>query len=253
MSTQNTLKNYTKYAKEYEKLGPQSFFHKFIEKPDMYGMLPDLSGKKVLCIGVGTGEEADYLRGLGADVVGIDVSEGGLDRAKQKYPGIRFELMDMDKLDFPDESFDFVYSSLALHHSENIKDLFKKIYSVLKVGGVLQFSTTHPVRDAVESFTEGDTSYQVLGSKKISGKSYAVGDYFSNRMMQIEWSDDFVVDYYHFTISEWLNSVLNAGFIITKVSEPVAIEEAKDFDEERYLLYNKKPLFFVVQGKKDLM
>ncbi|MEI8143741.1 MAG: hypothetical protein WCG48_03970 [Candidatus Berkelbacteria bacterium] len=76
MTTNNTTKNYTQYAKEYEFAGPQSFYHKFIEKPEMYRILPDLSGKKVLCIGVGMGDEAEYLRNLGAEVIGIDLSEG---------------------------------------------------------------------------------------------------------------------------------------------------------------------------------
>jgi ubiquinone/menaquinone biosynthesis C-methylase UbiE len=133
MPTQNTVKNYTKYAKEYELKGPQSFYHRFIEKPGMYKLLPDLSGKKVLCIGVGTGDEAAYLQSLGAEVIGIDISEGLLDLAKQKYPQIRFELMDMDKLEFPRDSFDFVYSSLTLHYSDNLINLFKRIYQLVVV------------------------------------------------------------------------------------------------------------------------
>lgn len=253
MTTINTKENYSKYAEIYESSGPQSFYHKYIEKPGMYSLLPDLKGKNVLCIGVGSGDEANYISKLGAKVVGIDISEGLLNIAKKKYPKIQFKNMDMEKLNFPKENFDFVYSSLTLHYSDNLLKLFKKIYSVLKRGGNLQFSITHPVLDSAECYEEGGHRYRVIGSKKDlrTGKSVPIGDYFGNKKMKISFSDEFVVEFNHYTISEWINSVINAGFQITKVLEPIAIKESKLIDEAKYNLYNKKPLQLIVVAKKE--
>jgi len=161
--------------------------------------------------------------------------------------------MDMDKLDFPEESFDFVYSSLALHYSDNLPALFKMIFSVLKTGGSLQFSITHPLLGSTECFTEGNTRYKVIGSKKdiITGECCALGDYYSKGTVQVKWSDEFIVELNHHTIAEWLNSMIAAGFGITKISEPTPIKSAEKVDKNKYLQYTKKPLFFIAVGKKD--
>ena len=51
----------------------------------------------------------------GADVTGVDISDGLITIAKESYPECDFKVMDMEKLEFTDESFDFAYSSLAIH------------------------------------------------------------------------------------------------------------------------------------------
>ena len=88
-----TVKSYDDYAKKWaDKLrSGQNFAHKYLEKPAMYSKLPDLKGKSAICIGCGTGEECEHLKSLGADkVVGIDISQGLIDVAKQSFPQIEF-------------------------------------------------------------------------------------------------------------------------------------------------------------------
>ena len=47
-----------------------------VEKPTMFGMLPELKGKKVLDLGCGMGEHLAYYLEQGASqVVGLDLSE----------------------------------------------------------------------------------------------------------------------------------------------------------------------------------
>lgn len=70
--------------------------HTFIEKPAMHALLPDLKGKKVLCVGCGTGEECGELLGRGAIVEGIDVSQTSIELARTAYsrnPGDRSRLL----------------------------------------------------------------------------------------------------------------------------------------------------------------
>lgn len=139
--------------------------YRFLEKPAMEALLPaDLSGKRVLCIGVGSGEELDALLArYPRHITAIDISEKLLDLAKERYPEVECVCMDMmelgrsnapqvchsplrgnDASEFNDDSFDIIYSSLAFHYANDWDALLTGIRRVLKPGGTLLFSTHHP-------------------------------------------------------------------------------------------------------------
>ena len=149
----NTTESYSNYAQQWaERMrSGKNIAHEYLEKPAMYGKLPDLTGLDVLCIGCGTGEECHYLKSLGARrVVGIDISEGLIEYAKKSYPELEFKIMDMEHLDFTTESFDFVYSSLVMHYIDSWKSVLGAISKVLKRGGRFLFSTHHPAKWGAE-------------------------------------------------------------------------------------------------------
>jgi len=90
MSTdQKTIDAYNKHAQSWanskqNKQDKISIFHQYLKKPALYGKLPDLKDKSVLCVGCGSGEEVEYLHSLGAKkVIGIDISSGLIDIAKR--------------------------------------------------------------------------------------------------------------------------------------------------------------------------
>ena len=115
----------------------------------MYNNIPDVSKKKVLCIGCGTGEEVEYLRNKGAKVIGIDISSKMIDIAKQNILGSNLRVMDMEHLDFKDCSFDFVYSSLAIHYLRDWTKVLSEIRRVLKDHCEFLFSINHPFSTAL--------------------------------------------------------------------------------------------------------
>lgn len=93
----------------------ESAYHSYYEKPAIRALLPDVAGLSVLSIGCGSGLDARYLKDSGAaQVTGVDISEGLIEIAKKENQDIDFQVMDMEKLDFPDESFGLCYSSLAI-------------------------------------------------------------------------------------------------------------------------------------------
>jgi len=131
-----TIKSYNEYALKWlEKMrSGKNIAHKFLEKPAMYKKLPNPKNKSVLCIGCGTGEECEHLKSLGAKkVVGIDISKEMIDFAKKSYPDLEFLVMDMEKLNFSENSFDFVYSSLTMHYVNYVKSWTKTLRGVYKV------------------------------------------------------------------------------------------------------------------------
>ena len=93
-----------------------SIYHEYYEKPAMYALVPDLQNKTVISLGCGPGEDSNYLQKQGAKMsIGIDLSNGLLAHAREAYKDCEFHEMDMEKLLFENESFEFAYSSLAIH------------------------------------------------------------------------------------------------------------------------------------------
>jgi SAM-dependent methyltransferase len=75
----------------------------------------------------------------GARVTDIDLSRGHLALAQENFKlrGLngRFIHMDAERLPFPNESFDLVYTNGVIHHTPNTASLVSEIYRVLRPGG----------------------------------------------------------------------------------------------------------------------
>lgn len=161
MSTdQRTIDWYNEHADDYAshvKNPNESVYHSLYEKPAMYAELPDLSGKDIISLGCGTGEDSTYLKNKGAKrSVGIDISERLIEKAKQAYPACEFSVMDMEKLEFDDANFDFAYSSLAIHYIEDWSRVFSEVFRILKPNSNFLFSCGHPVDSALEITVNND-------------------------------------------------------------------------------------------------
>ncbi|MFX0025872.1 MAG: class I SAM-dependent methyltransferase [Candidatus Hermodarchaeota archaeon] len=77
------------------------------------------------------------------DLIGVDISDEILELAKQRAikdefnERIKFEIGNVEKLPFTDNSIDFIVSSLSLHHWTNPKMAFKELFRTLKENGSL--------------------------------------------------------------------------------------------------------------------
>lgn len=107
----------------------------------------ELDGRAVLDIGVGTGGPAVALaREFGANVIGIDIEDGVLERARALVhetglaERIRLEKVEPGPLPFPDASFDVVFSKDSLVHVPDKRALYAEIERVLRPGGHLAVS-----------------------------------------------------------------------------------------------------------------
>src|SRR6476620_3340257 len=121
------------------------------EWPALRALLPQMRGLAVLDLGCGFGWFCRWAREAGAArAVGIDVSERMLarSRATTHDPAISYVRADMEQLELSPESFDVVYSSLALHYIANLDGLLSEVYRALRPGGSLVFSVEHPIYTA---------------------------------------------------------------------------------------------------------
>ncbi|HOX60793.1 MAG TPA: methyltransferase domain-containing protein [Candidatus Magasanikbacteria bacterium] len=108
------------------------------EKNKLIAKLGDVSGKKILDAGAGTGRIALKLANLGADVTALDVSREMLCVLKNKTKkSIETVVGDAENMLFADESFDIVVAAFLIVHFNNPKYFFQEVYRVLKPGGVL--------------------------------------------------------------------------------------------------------------------
>ena len=89
----------------------------------------------VLDLGTGTGSGAAIVvrRFPDARVVGVDLSEEMLERARVNVPGAEFRRADASSLPFPDESFDLVTHA-------NMIPFFDEVARVLRPGGTALFA-----------------------------------------------------------------------------------------------------------------
>lgn len=102
------------------------------------------AGDKVLDVGCGTGNltlTANKYAGAMGSVTGIDASPEMIDvaqkKAKQNGSSVVFELGLIEKLPYPEASFDVVISRLVIHHlpDELKRRGFTEMFRVLKPGG----------------------------------------------------------------------------------------------------------------------
>jgi 2-polyprenyl-3-methyl-5-hydroxy-6-metoxy-1,4-benzoquinol methylase len=80
-------------------------------------------------------------------VIGVDLSERmlALARAEWSHPRVTFQRASIEEVAFPSNRFDLVVSSLVFHYVADYHGLCRRIADWLVPGGVLVFSTEHPV------------------------------------------------------------------------------------------------------------
>jgi len=108
--------------------------------PDILSKI-DWRGKRVLEIGTGVGTDARNIIGRGGIYTGINIDRGSTDstlRALRVFslPGVAMQ-GNAISLDFPDSTFDVVYSFGVLHHIPEVEKAAAEIHRVLKPGGEL--------------------------------------------------------------------------------------------------------------------
>ena len=98
-------------------------------------------GADLLEVGVGLGTDHVWLGRAGARLTGVDLTPRCVElvRRRLEQEGIagRVEVMAAEKLAFPDDSFDVVYSFGVLHHLPRMDAGVAEIRRVLRPGGAL--------------------------------------------------------------------------------------------------------------------
>lgn len=102
-------------------------------------------GTRVLDVATGPGWVAAEAAERGASVVGVDVAEAMIARARSAHPELEFRRADAHELPFADASFDAVVGNLAIMHLSRPERAMAEFARVLRPGGRLALTAwAHP-------------------------------------------------------------------------------------------------------------
>ena len=101
---------------------------------DLVDWLRPRAGERILDLGSGTGTLSALIAARGAFVTGVDRSLDMVTSAREKYPGLCFEVRDGQDLAFHGE-FDAVFSNAALHWMPRAEDVLRGVERALTPGG----------------------------------------------------------------------------------------------------------------------
>ena len=199
-----TANDYDSFADAYSTENESNLFNAYYERPAMLRLAGDVSGRRVLDAGCGSGPLSAMLRAKGAVVTGVDASPAMVELARQRLGGdADLRVADLSgPLPFADAEFDDVVASLVLHYLEDWGGPLSELRRVLRPGGRLMVSVNHP------------SAYAIV---------YPEADYFA----VTEYSEDYTFDgdvtwltFWHRPLHAMTDAFAAAGFRITTVSEP---------------------------------
>lgn len=236
------------FFESYKELREKSnSYNKLLEQPHMESLILNLKNKKILDLGCGFGSNSIGFIEKGASfVLGIDNSEKMLEVAvninnDKNIEYLNLDLDELEELKRRNLKFDIVYSSLVFHYIKDFEKLIENINELLKKDGFLIFSQEHPL-----------TLAPIEGIKWLHDEDnkiyYKLSDYGISGERKVNWFID-NISKYHRTFSEIINTLIERGFIIEKLLEPLPEEEAMTLNE-KLKKERIKPSFICIRARK---
>lgn len=176
-------------------------------------LLGPVAGKRVLEIGCGAAQCSRWLVTQGADVVAFDIAEGQLAKAEEldARTGVvtRTVAADVTAMPFADGSFDLACSAFgAFPFVADAARALQETARVLRPGGRLVFSVSHPVRWAMPD----DPSERGL---RITGSYFDRTPY-----VEVDSAGNPAYVEHHRTTGDWIRALTGAGFTVDDLVEP---------------------------------
>lgn len=183
---------------------------------------------QVLDLGCGQGYFARQLALRGASVDAVDLSAELIAFAtahETRQPlGIRYHRLSAADVatHWPRASFAMVTACMSLQDMADVPGTLRAAAAVLQPGGRLVFSVPHPVTDPMFREWERDESGRKLSLK--------LDRYFESGPGVCEWNMPRLTAHWstpcwRYTLSEWTQMVVDAGFTLRMLHEPRPTEE----------------------------
>lgn len=213
------------------------------EWPAIRALLPPLGGKRVVDLGCGFGWFARWAADQGAArVVGIDLSENMIERARRETADgrVEYRIADLETLDLPAAAYDLAYSSLAFHYLEDFGRLVRTVHRALDPGARFVFTIEHPIYMAP---THPGWAIDASGRKAWPVDRYAV-----EGPRTTDWLANGVVKQ-HRRLGTTLNTLIGSGFAIRHVEEwaptDAQVQQTPALAEEM-----ERPMILIVSAQR---
>jgi SAM-dependent methyltransferase len=205
-------------------------------------LLPSLDGIHVLDAACGDGFYTERIVDRGATAVGVDASPEMISQARERFAGDdRVSVVETDLTDelpfLDDEAFDLVLCQLALEHIEDWDSVFASFDRVLKPGGQVVISTSHPTRDYME------VEYPVREQILADGASYPEIEHVDRNWGDED--DEFVVPFYRRPLAAMFDPPLNRGLVVDRIVEPKVTDAFDEANPEFVSLLRGGPPLFI--------
>ena len=206
----------------------------YYEWPATLSLLPAVKDKRVLDAGCGPGVYAEILVEMGAEVVAFDANPKMVafarERLKERAQVVAASL-DAPLAFLADEFFDVVTAPLVMDYIRDWRAAFSEFRRVLGPGGVLVFSMEHPMMKFFDHRAESN--------------------YFQVDRVSYTWrgfGPPVQVPSYRRSLGEVFNPLIEAGFALDKVLEPLPTPAFKENDPEDYEKLTREPGFMCIRA-----
>ncbi len=200
-----------------------------ILNPAFFAMLPEVPGLRGLDIGCGNGDNTRLVAERGARMTGLDIAPRFIEIARATEAadprGIAYHCASAVELPFDDDAFDFAVAFMSLMDVPEFDRALAEAHRVIRPGGFLQFSITHPCCDV--------PLRRKIRDEEGTPIAFTLGGYFAGSTFQVnEWLfgaapaevkvhyPKFRQAFLHHTLSEWLNALIRLRFTLEEVVEP---------------------------------
>lgn len=231
---------YNQFGRCYHQSRSQGrIFNEYLEVPAALQLLPDLQNKVVLDAGCGSGIYARKLAKLGAEIIGVDISETMIaiaNEEKLNTDNISYHVGNLENLNWLNaNTVDLIMCNYVLENIEDILPIFKEFYRLLKPGGNFIFSISHPLRAAAKRF------------KQANEEIWQLENYYDHSIRISDFGGGLKIKKYKRTIADYITATIQCGFVITDYCEPQPIPDGKEVDRAAYDTAMRLPQVLLVK------
>ena len=169
------------------------------EQVAVWQLLDALPGEPVLDAACGTGRHLEYLTVVGRTAIGVDLSSAMLARARAKVPTADLRKGDLLAIPLEDNTVGGAVCALALEHVQDLPRAFRELARVVRPGGWVIVSTTHPAVRSILGW----------GAWCVDGRGRGA------------------LPTYRQSLSDYLNAAHDAGLILVQCKEPAIGEHGQ--------------------------
>ena len=153
---------------------------------------------------------------------------------------IDFKQGSINKLPYANNTFDTIIASLVIHYLKNPETALKEFHRVLKKGGILIFSTTHPVLESFTKIRNNKGKNEIILSNYFSKGKY----YWTLHNSKVK------IPSYRTGFGLLSRLVYNSGFIVEEIKETSLSNKLKDIPSHLKKFIDT-PIFIIFKCKKN--
>lgn len=182
-----------------------------VTKPCIIRNLRKISPKNVLDFGCGTGELTATIAEFTEVCYGIDISVESINLARKSYlsENLSFYHGKIDDFEVI-EKIDTVVSNMVFMDDPDFQNSLEHIYNLLAKGGYLLFTITHPC------FWSRYRNFQNESWFNYSSETYLDTDFALSLEKNLG-----KCTHIHRPLSQYINQVLDTGFSLVEIAEPI--------------------------------